>query len=255
MERDLLGRYGEHLGPWLRLRVGSSLDDTIEATALVALIGATVGDPVAEWAEAYVEENRAVDDLFSLQQIGYISRALERTPAEAARVAYSLGGAVRTVDLGAGGALSLALTPAQAATFSARPVAGRVGVAVSWDNPVDPATLAQDPSLTLVRTVSPAGTVPSDRLVEVTLRATFGPQAVAGCYSVVDILPSGLAPLGESGQRIAFCLVPQKDRTATVNYRARVVTPGTYTWEPAILQSARAAESLALTPTIPLEIR
>jgi hypothetical protein len=255
VERDLLGRYGERLGPWLRLRVGSSLDDTIEATALVALIGAAVGDPVAGWAEAYVEENRAADDLFNLQQVGYIARVLERTPAEAARVTYSTGGADRTVDIAAGGALSLTLTPAQAATLSARPAAGRVGVAVSWDAPVDPASLKQDPSLTLVRTVTPAGTVRSDQLVEVTLRATFGPQAVDGCYSAVDVLPSGLAPIDETGQRVAFCLSPRPDRTATVIYRARVVTPGTYRWEPAILQSARAPESLALTPSMQLEIR
>jgi hypothetical protein len=255
VERDLLGRYGERLGPWLRLRVGSSLDDTIEATALMALIGATVGDPAAEWAEAYVEENRAVDDLFNLQQVGYIARVLERTPAGAARVTYSLGGVERTVDVDAGGAFSLTLTPAQVATFTARPAAGRVGVAVSWDAPVDPATLVQDPSLALVRTVTPAGTLRSDQLVEVTLHATFGPQAVDGCYLATDVLPSGLAPLGESGQRVAFCLSPRPDRTATVTYRARVVTPGTYTWEPAILQSARAPESLALTPTIQVEIR
>jgi hypothetical protein len=255
VERDLLGAYGERLGPWLRLRVGDSLDDTIEATALVALIGATVGDPAAEWAEAYVEENRAVDDLFNLQQIGYIARVLERTPAEAARVTYSVAGVEQTVDIAAGGAFSLTLTPAQAATLTARPAAGRVGVAVSWDAPVDPATLAQDPSLTLARTVAPTGPIPSDRLVEVTLRATFGPQAVNGCYSVVDVLPSGLAPVGEESQRVAFCLSPGSDRTDSVTYRARVVTPGTYTWEPAILQSARAAESLALTPTTQLEIR
>ena len=255
VERDLLGRYGERMGPWLRLRVGSSLDDTMEATALVALIGATVGDPVAEWAEAYVEENRAVDDLFNLQQVGYIARVLERTPAEAARVTYSVAGVERTVAIEAGGAFSLTLTPVQAATFTARPAAGRVGVAVSWDAPVDPATLAQDPSLTLVRTVAPAGPVRSDQLVEVTLRATFGRQAVDGCYSVVDVLPSGLAPVGEEGQRVAFCLSPGSDRTDSVTYRARVVTPGTYTWEPAILQSARASESLALTPTTQLEIR
>ena len=255
VERDLLSRHGERLGPWLRLRVGSSLDDTIEATALVALIGATVGDPAAEWAEAYVEENRAADDLFNLQQVGYIGRVLERTPAEAARVTYSVAGVERTVDVDAGGAFSLTLTPAQMATFTARSAAGRIGVAVSWDAPVDPATLAQDPSLTLARTVSPAGPIPSDRLVEVTLRATFGPQAVDGCYSVVDVLPSGLAPVGEESQRVAFCLSPGSDRTDSVTYRARVVTPGTYTWEPAILQSARASESLALTSTTQLEIR
>ena len=255
VERDLLGTYGERLGPWLRLRVGNFLDDTIEATALIALIGATVGDPAAEWAEAYVEENRARDDLFNLQQVGYVARVLERMPAEAARVAYSVGGVERTADVESGHALSLTLTPAQAATFTARPIAGRVGVAVSWDAAVDPTTLAQDPSLTLVRTVAPAGPVRSDQLVEVTLRATFGPQAVSGCYSAVDVLPSGLAPLDEETQRVSFCLSPGKNRTDTVTYRARVVTPGTYTWEPAILQSTRATESLALTPTTRLEIR
>ena len=255
VERALLGTYGERLGPWLRLRVGSSLDDTIEATALVALIGASVGDPAAEWAEAYVEDNRAVDDLFNLQQVGYIGRVLERTPAEAARVTYSLDGVERTAEIEAGDALSITLTPAQAAAFTARPAAGRVGVAVSWDAPVDPTALAQDPSLTLVRTVAPAGPVRSDQLVEVTLRATFGPQAVSGCYSAVDVLPSGLAPVGEEGQRVAFCLSPGSDRTDSATYRARVVTPGTYTWEPAILQSTRASESLALTPTTRLEVR
>ena len=149
VERDLLGRFGERLGPWLRLRVGRFLDDTIEATALVALIGATVGDPAAEWAEAYVEENRAADDLFNLQQVGYLARVLERTPAEAATVTYAVAGIERTVDIEAGDAVSLTLTPAQAATLTARPAAGRVGVAVSWDAPVDPASLAPDPSLTL----------------------------------------------------------------------------------------------------------
>lgn len=255
VERDLLGRFGQRLGPWLRLRVGSSLDDTIEATALVALVGATVGDPAAEWAEAYVEENRAVDDLFNLQQVGYITRVLERTPAEAGTVAYTVAGVERTVDIEAGGAFSLTLTPAQAATFTARPAAGRIGVAVSWDAPVDPATLTRDPSLTLTRTVVPAGPIRSDRLVDVTLRATFGPQAVAGCYSAVDVLPSGLAPVDEEGQRVAFCLSPDDDHIDSVTYRARVVTPGTYRWEPAILQSTRAAESLALTRTTQLEIR
>jgi hypothetical protein len=255
VERDLLGAFGERLGPWLRLRVGDTLDDTIEATALVALIGSTVGDPVAEWAETYVEENRAVDDLFNLQQVGYIARVLERTPAEAARVTYSVAGVERTVDIEAGGAFWITLTPAQAATVTARPAAGRVGAAVSWDAPVDPATLAQDPSLTLVRTVVPAGRVRSGQLVAVTLEATSGPQAVEGGYSVVDVLPSGLAPVGDEGQRMAFLLYLGRGRAETVTYRARVVTPGLYTWEPAILQSTRASESLALTPTTQLEIR
>ena len=207
------GRYGERLGPWLRLRVGSSLDDTIEATALVALIGATVGDPAAEAAEAYVEDEPRRDDLFNLQKVGYIARVLERTPAEAARSPTpSAASSGRSTSKPATRSRSRSPPPSRP-TFTARPAAGRVGVAVSWDAPVDPATLTPDPSLTLTRTVVPPGRSRSDRLVEVTLRATFGPQAVAGCYSVVDVLPSGLAPVGEEGQRVAFCLSPGKGGT------------------------------------------
>ncbi len=106
-----------------------------------------------------------------------------------------------------------------------------------------------------MRTISPSGTVRADQAVVVTLRATFGKQAVDDCYLAVDVLPSGLAPFGDSGQRVTFCLQPDGSRVATVTYRARVVTPGTYTWEPAILQSDRAPESLALTPPTQIEIR
>ncbi len=252
VERDLLTRHGERMGPWLRLRVGSSLDDTIEATALVALIGATVGDPVAEWAEAYVEANPARDDLMSLQRAGYVERVLARTPAAAARVAYAVDGSERTVAIPAGDALSLTLTPAQWATFRARTVAGKVDLAVSWDAAVDPGTLATDPSFTLRRTVTPGPVISSSGRVEVTLTATFGPQAVRGCYDVTDTLPSGLAPFGDGGQRVTLCLDP---KAPSASYRARVVTPGTYRWEPAILQLEGTSESLALTPDTTVEIR
>src|SRR3990172_1484210 len=35
IERDLLSSHGERRGPWIRLRVGESLDDTVEATSLL----------------------------------------------------------------------------------------------------------------------------------------------------------------------------------------------------------------------------
>ena len=251
-ERALLARHGERMGPWLRLRVGSSLDDTIEATSLVALIGATVGDSVAQWAEAYVEANPARDDPMSLQRAGYVERVLARTPAAAARVAYAVDGAERTVAIRAGDALALALTPAQWKTFRARTVAGKVGLAVAWDAPVDPAGLATDPSFTIRRTASSGSVIPSSRLVEVTLAATFGPQAVDGCYLATDTLPSGLAVLGDDGQRVSLCLDPKHP---SASYRARVVTPGTFRWEPASLQLDGAPRTLALTLETEVEIR
>jgi hypothetical protein len=40
-----------------------------------------------------------------------------------------------------------------------------------------------------------------------------------------------------------------------MRYFARIVTAGTYTWEPAIIQSATAAESINLTTSHQLTIR
>jgi hypothetical protein len=40
-----------------------------------------------------------------------------------------------------------------------------------------------------------------------------------------------------------------------MRYFARIVTAGTYTWEPAVIQSATAAESLSLTTSGTLTIR
>ena len=45
------------------------------------------------------------------------------------------------------------------------------------------------------------------------------------------------------GQRVDFCVtVDPKHPTHTLRYIARVVTPGTYAWEPAVIQSSIVRE-------------
>jgi hypothetical protein len=99
---------------------------------------------------------------------------------------------------------------------------------------------------------------------------------VAGCHEVTDLVPSGLAPMEYyqdwsysdspapsyvsphriEGQRVSFCVAPSEtSRTVKMRYFARIVTAGTYTWEPAIIQSAMAAESINLTTSRELTIR
>ena len=58
------------------------------------------------------------------------------------------------------------------------------------------------------------------------------------------------------GQRLDFCLEPDSSqRTVRLRYAARVVTPGTYTWEPTIVQSALDPTVGALIPAATLTIR
>ena len=92
------------------------------------------------------------------------------------------------------------------------------------------------------------------------LTATFAASAPEGCYDVVELVPSGLAPLATGlghrqrggvtwpssvvGQQVRFCAGNDR-RTgprSTLRYLARVVNAGTFTWEPAIMQLPQAPE-------------
>ena len=191
-------KYGQQLGSWTRLRVGTHLDDTVAATADLALIAAGVGDPVAPSLAAYVEANPARDALHVLDQIGYIERALARTPSAEASFAYTVDGQRSVVDLRQDRAFTISLTASQREGLRLEPLSGEVTVTASWAAPIDIASLEVDPALKLTRTVEPSGTIPSDRLVVVELKPTFGILAVNGCYQVVDLVPSGLAPVART---------------------------------------------------------
>jgi len=268
IERDLLRANGQQLGGWTRLHVGTTLDEIVEATAGLALVAAGIGDPIAASLEAYVDANPASDELHVLDQVGVIQRMLARTPASAATFAWTVDGRRSVVDLAPGRAFTVALTAAQRATLRLEPLAGQVGIAASWSEPVDLTTLSADPALGLTRTVTPAGIIGSDALVVVELTPTFGAQAVPGAYEITDLVPSGLAPVARTdgwvggdgtvgpyrivGQEVDFAAWndPRATHVAKMRYFARIVTPGDYAWEPASLRLAAAPEDAAFTAPI-----
>ncbi len=266
IEQDLLRTYGERLGDWVRLRTGSSADDVVELTSLGALVAAGLGDPLAPALLDYVRANPATADLHVLDEVGVVTRILARTPAAAASFAYTLDGTRHVVDLPAGRSFGLELTAAQRDAVRVEALTGSVGVGAAWDEPVAPDTLRLDPDLGLTRSVTPAGTIPVDTVVVVELRPSFAATAVDGCYEVVESVPSGLAPMtradgwiGEDGSVSPYAVVGQEvrfcaDREATptkaivLRYLARVVTPGAYAWEPALMRFAEAPGGVALVP-------
>lgn len=264
IERDLLARDGERLGAWVRLRVGNDLDATLEATSLLAILAAGVGDPLAPGMAAYVAANPATDTIHNLGLVAYATRVLERTPAVAASFAYTVGGSRTAVSLEPGEAFSLSLTSEQRATLRLESASGAVGVVVEGRVVVAPGALDPHPDLSLTR-VTPDDPIPADRIVVVDLTATFTASAPSGCYDVVELVPSGLAPLSVGvvetdetgvswptsvvGQEVRFCAVNDErtGRTAHLRYRARVVNEGTFAWEPAVMQLPGAPELLAVT--------
>ena len=264
IERDLLSRHGEQLGPWVRLQAGTP-DATTEATALLAVLAARVGDTLAPSMMEYVQAQPSGETSLALELVTAAQGALERTPAVAAAFAYTLDGDRTEVRLEPGESETLVLSATQRAGLRLEPVAGKTGLAVAWRAPTDPASLPHDTALTLTRPL-PTGTLPADHPVTIEMHVAFGTSAPdAACYAVVEEVPSGLAPLASwdvgsgadvigpasvVGQRVTFCVgnPVRKDasgrpiREATLRYAARVVNEGTFTWEPAVMQLEGAAD-------------
>ena len=265
IERDLLGRHGERLGSWARLRVERTSDNA-DPTALLAVIAAGLGDPIAAQLAGYASAYPAPDAVNALELAAYAARTIERTPAAEAAFAVTIDGHRTVVKLDPGEAYSVRLSAAQAQDLSVETVSGTVSAVVEARVPIRPSDLSPHPDLMLVR-ASIAEPIPVDRLVQVDLTVTFKGMAPEGCYDVTEVVPSGLAPMavnGQSdtdpgtawpsrvvGQEVSFCAYHDRSRGSVVHlrYMARVVNTGSYTWEPAIMQFSLAPEYLAITPS------
>ncbi len=266
IERGLLDAYGERLGSWVRLRVGTGLEEIVDATSLLSVVASGLGDPLAPAMADYVLANPGKDTTHALDLAAFVRGMISRTPAAPASFAYTVDGQRRVASLEAGGSLTLELTAAQRTGLVLERISGDVGVAMEATVRVAVSGLRPSPDLTLKRT-APGGPIPTGRVVVVELEATFsGTAPEHGCYDVVELVPSGLAPLtifnvdtdqsgvtwpsSVVGQTVTFCATntARSGHRAHLRYMARIVSEGTFTWEPAVMQLGGAPELLAFVP-------
>jgi hypothetical protein len=268
IERELLEAYGQRFGPWVRLEVGSSLEDTLEAAGLLLVLSSRLGEPFARDVARYLADHPSRWRSFALHQVAYVQAMLERLPSAAARFAWTVGGERHEVELEPGEAYPMVLTAAQRATLALESLAGELAVVATWTSSDTP--LPTGDQVTISRTIMPANDAPDNRLVRVVITVSFAAQAPASCWQITDIAPSGLAPLqrrwawedNEDGLgpyeieagRLSWCASPRSDER-TFSYVARVVTPGTYRWEPAVIRSAYAPEIGAATEGLTYRIK
>ena len=265
LEQQVLAQHGFRLGGQVRVDPASPADPSV-VTARLAIVAASLGDPVAADMDAWLDANPPASTTIVLERALAAQGWAARVAGATGVVALTVDGQRRQVTVRPGSPVALALTPAQAASARVEPVSGSVLLVQAWDDALTAASLHADGDAGLTRTVSPKGTIGATATVVVTLQVTIQPSAARGCWRVVDLAPSGLAPIagggsfdgewtGESpdrvdGQRVEFCVSVDKAHPVhTLRYVARVVSPGTYTWEPAVLQSTfDPAIGVALAP-------
>ena len=276
IERELLESVGQRLGPWVRLSDGPVGTDTSEATGLLLLLASRLGDPLAPDISTYLRQVPSNEMVFPLEQIAYAAASLDRLPRDPGKFAWTIAGERHEVTLDPGGGFTLALTSDQRSSLKLERLQGDLAVVTSWTSPdfVPPAS----PTISLKRTVSPANDAADDRLVKVTISIDFGMHPLDGCYRLTDLVPSGLSPVARtaawpgsededetplpnvnwpylaSGQEVSWCAYPG-DLNHTYVYNARVVSPGTYRWEPAVLQWEIDPRIGASTPATTFTIR
>ena len=253
IERALLDEHGERLGPWVRLRVGNDVIDTESATRLLLVLSARLGEPFAPDVSAYLSDQVTRERSVALEQLAYAQAMLERMPRTATRFAWTVDGKRHEERLRPGGSMTIVVTPEQQASFGLEPLEGKLGVVTTYRSAG--ADLPTGNLVTIRRTVTPGTIVNEDQLVVVTIDVTFSSQATDECWRVTDVVPSGLAPISwwSGGQQVWGCV--SRDDPEPIVYTARVVSPGTYTWEPAIVQSPTAPEVGDATAPMEFQIR
>jgi hypothetical protein len=256
LEQGLLAQHASRSGHMVRLDAGPDADTTV-VTARLAIVAAALGDPIAAEMDAYVAEHPARTTLVVLERVLAARGWAMRVPSSSAGATLTVGGARTSVTLTMGEAAEYTLTPTQATSALVTPTSGSVLAVQSWDGALEPSSLAAPRGVSFSRSVTPTGEVAADQTVIVEFDVSV-PAALAGrLWRVVETVPSGLAPIPyyggyqdseEStmfiaptfmdGQRVSF-LVGGDVRRAShkLRYVARVVSPGTYAWEPAVLQS------------------
>ena len=177
----------------MRLKVGDTLDQSLEASGLLLLLAARLGDPLAHGVSKFLLDHPSREFVFPLEQIGYVQGMLDWLPRVPGRFAWTIAGDRHEIDLAPGGSYAMVLTKGQRASLAFERLEGELAVVSTWT--ATDAELPSDPTVTIKRTVTPAGNAPDDRLVRVRIEVTFGPAVTAGCYRITDLLPSGLAPL------------------------------------------------------------
>ena len=258
-----------------RLRVSDSGHDVTAATALMALLTAELGDPLAPRFWRYVVANPSTELTTSLPAVGAAAAALDRAAPETTSFAYELDGERTVVELDAGDSFRMMLTERQVRSITVEPVKGEVGVTTTWREPLDVDDLASEPGLSIQRRMDPPGAITPGDLVVVDITVDLPSNAPSGCHPVTEVVPSGLVPVGnlyqvydpdsgnappdhvapyaQIGQRVYFC-AENEPSGGRLRYVARVVTGGTYTWEPTVVGARTGTDRAATTGSSVVEI-
>jgi hypothetical protein len=213
----------------------------------------------------YLSEQFHYSTLLVAEELVYLQQTLPTLEAGPVTVSYTRFGKRQTVTIEKGDRVVLPLTAEELANLASVAEKGTVLAVTKYDEPLASPETGVDERVDLKRSYSVDGATKTDfkenDLIKVTLNYEFDPSLPQALYQITDILPAGLAPLSYTSydlmvrddcvwypyfvedQRVSFYLWTNSGNYCghQINYYARVVNPGEFKAEPAVLRSAKDA--------------
>ena len=274
LERSILAKNGQRLGPWVRLAL-KDVETSTTTTALLAIVASGLGDPLAAGMDAYIEAYPPSDTILDLQRALAARLWAERTPGASATLSMTVDGTTRTIAVHPDSPTWLTLTPGAAgdrvAGTGERHGDRHLGLGGSTRSVV----AAQGRHLDLrargraVRrgphrwrrhghatpsgwTRPPTRAAGSSRISSRRAWRRSASRRAGGRYEDERGRWNRVSTTARGGSRdnawTSASSVDPKHPVQTLRYIARVVSPGTYRWEPAVIQSSIVREHGAVLP-------
>lgn len=218
----------------------------------------------------YCVRNDSSEIVKNIYEILYISEAMARAPQENGSVTYKLYGETVTRKFGSentGASFMISVPGSQLDKLSIKSVKGSVCAALVKKTKVETSAASLDNYVKIKRKYYVKGSSEASSvfkqgdIIKVNVWVDYSADALMGGYAVADYLPAGLAYVDDEavtgersysqnavwadrcdGQKVIFTdygAKPGKGRLYT--YYARVISPGIYSAEGAIVQSSEAA--------------
>jgi hypothetical protein len=249
---------GETKDGKMLIRVEDAQKSIVEATSEAAGLATELGDSSAAPLYAWVKANWADDAFNVLDKANVLRRVVPAAIAQDATVTYQVNGETKTATLKDGYGEDVKLTADEVKSFRVMSVTGPAVAVMSRDVAGMP-TSSND--VTITRSYAADGknlsNLAEGDAVTITLKPEWMNGAPSGCYVVKDHLPAGffpqvremnyfsvsnsiVAPDAVDGNTVSFTVcpkIPSKDAPIQISYQARVMSRGSYTAEPVLVQS------------------
>lgn len=261
----------ESLDPYTRVKASEDTDEILKHTALAAVLASKLDLPDKNELFQYIRDNYSGKILINVEKLLFVIEEYEKLPAGNVEFTYEYDGNTYNETLKDGGSVVVKVPSVRLAELKITKVSGEATVVSVFKAPLT-SQVQPDGNLKIKRTYYNYATgeetteFKHNDLVKVVLEWDISDIAMDRYYEITDFAPSGLKPVespyhagirekggiiwwfrNTDGQKVTFNVYRDSEKKEPMVYYARVVSPGTFKADGAIIQGTTVKDSMKIT--------